>query len=124
MGPQLPEDEYIASVRRNVDIVEVVRRYLPGLRPAGKYFTARCPFNKNDVPSFIVHAEKQLFCCFSEDCGEAGDVIRFVARMEGVSDAEAVRMLSRWPDFKPKKAASCTAPPKSKTSEQEHDSRG
>lgn len=85
-------DTTITKIRQAADIVEIVSESVP-LRKAGKDFTGLCPFHGEKTPSFSVSPDKQLFYCFG--CGEGGDVFHYVMRREGVSFAEAVRMLGR-----------------------------
>jgi CHC2 zinc finger len=73
------------------DIVEIISQYVP-LRRAGRELVGRCCFHADKNPSFYVNPEKQLFLCRA--CGEGGDVITFMARIEGVPIAE---ILGRYP---------------------------
>jgi DNA primase len=70
--------------------VEVVAGYT-SLRKRGATYEGLCPFHKEKTPSFKVSADKGLYYCFG--CGEGGDVVRFVERMENLSFAEAVEQL-------------------------------
>jgi len=63
------------------NIVEVVSGYVP-LRKSGKEYTALCPFHSEKTPSFYVNEEKGLYYCHG--CGERGDLITFVQKIEGV----------------------------------------
>lgn len=80
------------EIKAKLDIVEVIREYLPSLKPAGVNFTALSPFNREKTPSFVVSPEKQIWHCFSS--GKGGDVFSFVMEMEGLSFAEALRLLA------------------------------
>lgn len=80
------------DIRQRLDIVEVVREYLPGLKRAGRHHKACCPFHQEKTPSFMVNPEKQIFHCFG--CQAGGDVFAFVMRMEGLSFPEAVEKLA------------------------------
>jgi len=73
------------------DIVEVVSSYLP-LKRAGGNYSALCPFHNEKTPSFSVSREKQIFKCFG--CGEGGNVISFVMKIENLPFLDAVRMLA------------------------------
>ena len=52
------------------------------LRRAGKEYVGLCPFHSVKTPSFTVNEEKGLYHCFG--CGEGGDVITFIQKIEGV----------------------------------------
>ena len=80
--------EDIAAVRERSEIADVVGEYLQ-LRPAGGgHLKGLCPFHDERTPSFNVTPGKELYHCFS--CGEGGDVIKFVQKMESLSFGEAI----------------------------------
>jgi DNA primase len=84
--------EDIAAVRERSPIADVVGEYLQ-LRPAGGgHLKGLCPFHDERTPSFNVTPGKELYHCFS--CGEGGDVIKFVMRMETLQFGEAVERLA------------------------------
>lgn len=81
-------------VRSANDIVEVVNEYFPlGLSLQGDIFMARCPFHKENTPSFAVNAKRQIFHCFG--CHAGGDVFAFVQKYENLTFVEAVRKLAK-----------------------------
>lgn len=55
-----------------------------------KNHMAQCCFHKDKTPSLSIRDE--FFCCHG--CGARGDVITFLAKIEGVSVGRALRMLS------------------------------
>lgn len=71
-------------------IEEVIGRYVQ-LTRKGKSLLGLCPFHEDHHPSLAVNPEKQYFTCFA--CGEKGDVIHFLQKIEGVSFGEAVKKL-------------------------------
>jgi DNA primase len=84
--------EDIAAVRERSPIADVVGEYLQ-LRPAGGgHLKGLCPFHDEKTPSFNVTPGKELYHCFS--CGEGGDVIKFLMKLESLSFAEAVERLA------------------------------
>jgi DNA primase len=84
--------EDIAAVRERSEIADVVGEYLQ-LRPAGGgHLKGLCPFHDERTPSFNVTPGKELYHCFS--CGEGGDVIKFVQKMESLSFGEAIERLA------------------------------
>jgi len=84
--------EKVAQIRQSVDIVDLISESVL-LRKTGKSFIGLCPFHAEKTPSFTVSPDKQIYHCFG--CGEGGDAIAFVMKHEGVSFADAVRMLAR-----------------------------
>lgn len=84
----IPE-ETIARVRESVNLVELVRESVPGLKKRGRNYLARCPFHQERTPSFNVNPELGLFKCFG--CGVGGDAFKFLMLSEGLSYPEAIR---------------------------------
>src|ERR1700728_3507901 len=83
--------EDIAAVRERSPIADVVGEYLQ-LRPAGGgSLKGLCPFHAERSPSFNVTPGKELYHCFS--CGEGGDVITFIRKLEHLDFTEAVERL-------------------------------
>ena len=76
------------AIRERLDIVDVVRDYIPQLRSLGRNFKALCPFHQEKTSSFMVSQEKQIFHCFG--CGAGGDIYKFVMQIDGLSFPEAV----------------------------------
>jgi len=71
-------------------ISEVAGRYVE-LRRSGKELTGLCPFHTEKTPSFSVNEEKGLFYCHG--CGEGGDVIGFIEKIENVDFKGAIEIL-------------------------------
>lgn len=85
-------DDDVALVRDTARIDEVVREYVT-LRPAGGgSMKGLCPFHDERGPSFHVTPSRGMFYCFG--CGEGGDVISFLQKIDHVSFAEAVEKLA------------------------------
>lgn len=81
------------EIKSRLDIVDIVREYMPNLKPVGVNFTALSPFKREKHPSFVVSPEKQIWHCFST--GKGGDVFTFVMEIEGISFVEALRLLAQ-----------------------------
>jgi DNA primase len=84
-------DEIIEKVCDSNDLVSIVSEYLP-LKKTGNNYIGLCPFHNEKTPSFSVSQSKQLFHCFG--CGEGGDVISFIMKIENLSFVEAVKFLA------------------------------
>jgi len=85
--------ETLEKIRTKVNLVELVREYLPNLRQSGKNYKALCPFHPEKTPSFIVSPEKGIFHCFG--CGVGGDIFGFLMRMENITFFEAIKKVAR-----------------------------
>ena len=83
--------EKIEEVKRRADIVDLVSEYVT-LKKGGRNFLGLCPFHKEKTPSFTVNRDKQIFYCFG--CGEGGNVLTFLMKMNNMSFPEAVRHLA------------------------------
>ncbi|MBT2595388.1 DNA primase [Arthrobacter sp. ISL-72] len=84
--------EDIDEVRQRTDIKEVVDGYVT-LKGAGLgSFKGLCPFHDERSPSFTVRPQVGRYHCFG--CGEDGDVISFVQKLDHSSFHEAVEKLA------------------------------
>ena len=84
--------EDVETVRERVRIDEVVGAHVT-LRPGGVgTLKGLCPFHDEKTPSFTVRPQVGRYHCFG--CGEGGDVIAFVQKVDGLGFAEAVEHLA------------------------------
>jgi len=81
----------IRAIKDRIDPVALISRYV-SLKKAGASYKGKCPFHKDDTPSFVVHAEKGLWHCFG--CGEGGDIVGFLMKIEKIPFIEAARRLA------------------------------
>jgi DNA primase len=81
----------VQAIKERIDLVSVVSRYVT-LTKSGSGHKGRCPFHKDDSPSFMVNGEKGLWHCFG--CGEGGDVFGFLMKIERLSFIEAAQRLA------------------------------
>lgn len=82
--------EIIEEIKAKNRIEDVIRSY--GVELDSRY-KALCPFHQEKTPSFSVQVDKQIFSCFGK-CDISGDVFTFVAKKEGVSRLEAIKILA------------------------------
>jgi hypothetical protein len=72
--------------------ITVYQDYLPGIQP-GKNIL--CPFHDDKKTKsfgiFFTESEEYRFKCFG--CGESGDIIDFIQRIEGITQSEAIQKL-------------------------------
>jgi DNA primase len=85
-------DEDVAAVRDRARIDEVVGSYVALRNAGGGSMKGLCPFHDEKTPSFQVTPARGFFYCFG--CGEGGDVISFMMKIDSLSFAEAVERLA------------------------------
>jgi DNA primase len=91
MAKSLREGE-IEELKTRADIQSIISGYV-NLRKAGRNFSGLCPFHKEKTPSFSVDSQKQRYHCFG--CGEGGDVIAFIMKIENLDFVEAAEFLAK-----------------------------
>ncbi len=85
------KEEIIDEIKERSDIVQIISEYVT-LKSMGSNFKANCPFHSEKTPSFVVSQTKQMYKCFG--CGEGGDVINFIMKVENVDFSEALKILA------------------------------
>jgi DNA primase len=85
------KDESVEAVKANADIVALVEGYTR-LRKSGARFVGLCPFHQEKTPSFGVSPDRGSFKCFG--CGEGGDAIGFVEKLENLDFVGAIEFLA------------------------------
>ena len=71
-----------AFVKEHASFERVLEHYGLTIVGRGAQRAVLCPFHRETKPSCKVHLEKRVFHCFG--CGEAGNVLDFVAKLEDV----------------------------------------
>ena len=95
--PYTPDDVK-ERLKKEVSIQRLAEARGIKLRRVGKELIGLCPFHDDRNPSLNIDPVKNVWSCKGA-CGEGGDVIRWVARTEGVSDGHAIALLKR--DYAP-----------------------
>ena len=85
------KDESVEAVKASADIVALVEGYTR-LRKSGARFVGLCPFHQEKTPSFGVSPDRGSFKCFG--CGEGGDAIAFVEKLENLDFVGAIEFLA------------------------------
>ena len=62
------------------------------LKKRGREAVGLCPFHEEKTPSFSVNDQKGIYYC--RGCGATGDVIKYHATANGVSDGKAISQLA------------------------------
>lgn len=83
----------IEEIKDRLDILEVARSYISNLKKSGANHFALCPFHHEKTPSFSINTDMGIFKCFG--CGESGDVITFIQKMEGVDFPQALEIAAK-----------------------------
>jgi DNA primase len=80
------------TVKERVDIVQVIGEHGVILKKSGRGFTGLCPFHSEKTPSFHVNPDTRSYKCFG--CGESGDVFTILEKIDGLTKAEALKLLA------------------------------
>ncbi|WP_235594827.1 CHC2 zinc finger domain-containing protein [Leptospira interrogans] len=107
------------DLKRNTDLVALIRGYGIALQGHGKNFVGRCPFHDDKTPSLVVTPGKNLWHCMGA-CQVGGSAIDFVMKKEGVSLREAILRLGEkslhFPPSEPNKNPNTTNSPTNENS--------
>jgi len=88
---RIPDDE-LERIKRETDLVALVRARGVELKPHGKDLIGLCPFHDDHQPSLVVTPGRGLWHCLGA-CSTGGSVIDWVMKAEGVSFRHAVELL-------------------------------
>ncbi len=86
------KDSSVDAVKSAAEILPLVEDYVR-LRKAGGTYKGLCPFHQERTPSFTVTPARGTFKCFG--CGEGGDAISFVEKLENVDFVGAIEHLAK-----------------------------
>lgn len=81
------------QIKERIDLVDLIREYVPELKKTGISWKARCPFHNEKTPSFVVSPDKGIWHCFG--CHEGGDIFAFIKKAEGLEFPDALRLLAK-----------------------------
>ena len=82
----------LPALKRRNPLGDVVEASGVQLRGHGRVRQGVCPFHEESEGSFTVYGDSERWFCFG--CGEGGDVLDFMRRVESLSLPEAIRRLS------------------------------
>jgi len=85
-------DTQIADIKARTDIVDLIERDLgPPEKTSGRWSLWRCPFHREDTPSFGATPDTGSYYCFG--CGKTGDAISWLQDRYDMTFPEAVEHL-------------------------------
>ncbi len=84
--------EDIEKVKRIGNIVDIANEHLK-IKKSGRSYFALCPFHSEKTPSFSINEELQFYYCFG--CGETGDIIKLIEKLENLDFTEALESLAK-----------------------------
>lgn len=84
--------ESLETLRKRVDLVEVVQSHVE-VKRAGAAYKALCPFHDEKTPSFTIQKGDSHYHCFG--CGAHGDAIQFLVDYVKMNFHEAVESLAQ-----------------------------
>lgn len=79
------------AIRAQFPLLNEVQRHVK-MRQAGQEWKGCCPFHNERTPSFFVNPAKEKFHC--QGCSASGDVVDFVALLNGITIGEAIDTLT------------------------------
>ena len=82
----------VEEIKARIDLADLIASYGIQIKTAGASKKACCPFHHEKTPSFNINESKGFYHCFG--CGESGDAIKFVQKMDGLTFVEAVKKLA------------------------------
>ncbi|MBU1230850.1 MAG: DNA primase [Proteobacteria bacterium] len=85
------DNQVIQTLKQRVNIVDVVRRYVPLRSVSGRHM-GLCPFHQEKTGSFSVNEAEGFYYCFG--CQAGGDVLDFYMKINGVEFKEALEQLA------------------------------
>lgn len=91
-SPAFIKQETVNQIFDTLQIEEVVGDFV-SLKKRGNSLLGLCPFHNEKTPSFNVSVSKGIYKCFG--CGEGGNAVDFVMKLEKCSYPEALRYLAK-----------------------------
>lgn len=85
-------EDAVEKIKASLNLSKVVEAYNVKLQhDGGTKFKGLCPFHHESTPSFNLDDAKGVYHCFG--CGEGGDIISFVQKMENLSFNETIKYI-------------------------------
>ncbi len=85
-------EEELARLKRDADLVGLVRASGVELAPCGEDLRGKCPWHDDSTPSLVISPGKGLWHCMGA-CGIGGSALDWIMRTQGVSVKQAIDLL-------------------------------
>ena len=82
----------IEAIKARLPIQDTIVQYVPEFKRRGRRWWACCPLHGEKTPSLMIDIDKQVFRCYG--CSQYGDVIDFIAKITGRTNAETIYSLA------------------------------
>lgn len=69
-------------VKTNANFVAVLSHYDISTKGDGAEVRCKCPFHDDNEPSMSINLKKKVFACHAASCGDKGNILDFVSKME------------------------------------------
>jgi DNA primase len=91
---RLPGQSVIERIRGRISLSDFFTETTATSRD-GRWRMAACPFHSDENPSFWIDVERGIGGCFAGCTRKPYDVIDLYARLTGITNGEAIRILAR-----------------------------
>jgi len=85
-------DEELSRLKREADLVGLVRASGVELAPCGEDLRGKCPWHEDSTPSLVVTPSRGLWHCMGA-CGVGGSALDWLMRTQGISLRQAIDLL-------------------------------
>lgn len=88
----------LQKIKSAYSCLALIQSFKPGVKisqSARRFISVPCPFHDDKEPSFWIDTERNLWGCHA--CGVRGDVINLYARLNGITNREAIREMEKTP---------------------------
>ena len=107
-------------VKANANFNDVLNHYNIKPKGDGEEVRCKCPFHDDNEPSMSINLDKKVFACHAASCGDKGNILDFVSRMEDFDLRSAAAELA---DICGSTLAPAKKPPRSKKTRTKSDKK-
>ena len=107
-------------VKANANFNDVLNHYNIKPKGDGEEVRCKCPFHDDNEPSMSINLDKKVFACHAASCGDKGNILDFVSKMEDFDLRSAAAELA---DICGSTLAPAKKPPRSKKTRAKSDKK-